>query len=218
MNDDTWKRTALLLIRTSDEPEIAKRLQGIIQNVPNSLPGEIREEFARRRAKAASIRSSTMRQAVVLSILSPHRHMDSLILLWLNLKQVFHIGKCFGFKPSPRGSLQLYGGVFGSAMLVDSIDEVAEQIVTESISRLSGSLPFVREATSLAYEGIRSAAYVGLIGLLTDHLLQHELRRPDATERKAMRSGAWRDAVDTIGNLRSFSGGTQHQDASVASH
>jgi hypothetical protein len=203
VNGDTWKRTALLLIRTSDEPQRSADLQRIIRDVPNSLPDELRKELRRRREKATSIRTSTMRQAAVLSILSPHRQLDFLILLWLNLKQVFLIGKCFGFKPSPRGVLQLYAGVFGSAMLIDAIDEVAEQTVAEGITRLSGSLPFVREASALAYEGIRSAAYVGLIGLLTDYLLQHELQKPTPSERKVMRRRTWKDAVDTIGDLRS---------------
>lgn len=203
VNGETWKRTALLLIRTSDEPEVAYNLQRIVNDLPNSLPDEVRKELRRRREKASSIRLSTMRQAAVLSILSPHRQLDFLILLWLNLKQVFIIGKCFGFKPSPRGILQLYAGVFGSALLIDAIDEVAEQTVAEGISRLSGSIPFVREASALAYEGIRSAAYVGLIGLLTEYMLQHELRKPAPSERKAMRRQTWKDAVDTIGDLRS---------------
>ena len=198
-----WKQTARLLIRTSDDPLVAANLQRVSNDVPNRLPAEIRKELSRRREKAVNIRSSTMRQAVLLSLLSPHRQMDFVILLWLNLRQVYFIARCFGFKPSPRGIVQLYAGIFGSALVIDALDEAAEQAFVEAATKLAGGIPFFSGASSLAYEGLRSAAYVGLIGLLTKHLLQHELRKPTPSERKAMRSKTWEDAMDTIKNLKS---------------
>lgn len=202
MNEAAWKDTALLLLKTSDDPESAADLRRVMKDTPSGLPDRVGDELARRRGKAAVLRSSMMRQAALLSLLSPHRHMDFLILLWLNLKQVFLVGQCYGFKPSPRGLLKLYAGVFGSAMLIDAIDEVAEQSLTEGVSKLAGDIPLLREATSFAYEAIRSAAYVGLIGMLTEYLLQNELNKPAKDERKVLRSKTWEEAMRMVGGLR----------------
>jgi hypothetical protein len=202
VDSGTWRQTARLLIQTSDDPEVARNLQRIFNDLPNSLPVEVRKELARRRDQSVVIRSSTMRQAVLLSLLSPHRQMDLLILLWLNLQQVYRISRCYGFKPSPRGILQLYGSVFGAALLIDALDEAGEQAFAEAAAKLTGST-FLSGAGSLAYEGIRSAAYVGLIGLLTNYLLQHELRKPERSERKAIRRQAWQDALETIKGIGS---------------
>lgn len=203
VDGETWKQTALLLVRTSDDAEIAGDLRRVIHDTPNSLPDRVREELARRRVAASTLRFAAMRQAAVLSILSPHRQMDFLILLWINLRQVYYVARCYGFKPSPRGIFKLYAGIFGSALLIDSIDEVAEQAMAEGISKLVGSLPFVREATSLAYDGVRSAAYVGLIGLLTEYLLRNELQKPSSVKRKEMRHRAWRDVKQTVTQILS---------------
>lgn len=198
VDDRAWRQTARLLIRTSEDAETAQNLQRIVNDLPNSLPEEVRKELAIRREKAAGIRSSTMRQAVLLSLLSPHRQMDFMILLWLNLRQVYIIASCYGFKPSPRRIVQLYAGVFGAALLIDALDEATEQAFAEAASKLTGSIPFLSGTSSLAYEGIRSASYVGLIGLLTNYLLQHELRKPKRSENKSLRQQAWDDALKTI--------------------
>ena len=79
--------------------------------------------------------------------------------------------------------------------------KVAEQTIAEGAVKLCGSLPFVKEAAALEYEGVRSAAYVGLIGLLADYLLRHELHKPAPTERKAMRRQTWQEAMNTVGNI-----------------
>jgi hypothetical protein len=205
VDQDTWKQTARLLIRTSDDPEMAADLQRVCNDVPHRLPEEVPKALARRRKKAVEIRSSTMRQAVLLSLLSPHRQMDFVILLWLNLRQVYFIARSYGFKPSPRGIFQLYASVFGAALLIDALDEAAEQALAEGASKLIGDIPFLSGASSLTYEAIRSAAYVGLIGLLTNYLLQNELRKPNPSERKAMRQQTWKDALEEIASINSGS-------------
>lgn len=213
MNEAAWKSTAQLLLQTSDDLESAVDLKRVMQDKPTELPNRVREELARRREKAGSLRASTMRQAVLLSLLSPHRQMDFVILLWLNLRQVYLIARCYGFKPSPRGIIKLYTSVFGAALLIDALDEVAEQAFAEAASKLTGNIPFLSGASSMAYESIRSAAYVGLIGLLTNYLLQHELQKPESSERKVLRSQAWRDALDTIKCIGSISNKQTEPDA-----
>ena len=200
LDGKVWRQTARLLIRTSDDPEAVHNLQRIFKDTPNSLPYEVRKELAHRHNQARVIRLSTMRQAVFLSLLSPHRHMDLLILLWLNLQQVYRISRCYGFKPSPRGILRLYSSVFGAALLIDTLDEVGEQALAESVAKLTGNT-WLSGAGNLAYEGIRSAAYVGFIGLLSNYLLQSELQKPRRTKRKEIRRQAWQEAKEMIQSI-----------------
>jgi hypothetical protein len=205
---DEWVATADLLIRTSDDSGATAKLRRIKCDIPNDLPSAVRDEIDRRKTRAKELRYGTVRQAALLAVLSPHRQMDMLILLWLNLRQVFLLGRCFGFKPSPRGIFQLYTGVFGAALLIEAIDEVSEQAVAEGVARLSGGVPFVRETTAFAYEGIRAAAYVGFIGLLADYLLRHELKRPGTHERTDLRRQAWKNALGALGDIQSSIGST----------
>ena len=130
------------------------------------------------------------------------------MLLWLNLRQVFLLGKCFGFKPGPRGLFQLYSGVLGAAFVVEAIDEVSEPMLAAGAAKLAGVLPFAREATALAYESIRAAAYVGFIGLLADYLLRNELRKPGTAERKVLRRNAWKEALETTKEIQPEPPGT----------
>ncbi|MEI7776487.1 MAG: hypothetical protein WCK17_17125 [Verrucomicrobiota bacterium] len=201
-SDGAWREAAQLLLQTSDDADAAAKLRRFIQDMPNDLPKAVREEIERRKGRATELRYATVKQAVLLAVLTPHRKLEVFILLWLNLRQVFLLGKCFGFKPSPRGIFRLYSGVFVSALLVEAIDEVSEPALAHGFAKLSDSLPFIREATALAYEGIRAAAYVGFIGLLADYLLRHQLKRTGSSERKALRQTAWQKALEAAKDIQ----------------
>lgn len=207
-SDQTWKKTAHLLLDTCEDPEAAKKLRSSIRDLPNDLPQTVRNELKRRSDLSIQLRLGSMRQAAMLSFLSPHRQLDALILLWLNLKQVFVLSRCYGFKPSPRGILRLYGSVLGAALALEAFDEIAEQAVAEAASRFAGGIPVVGQTAGMIYDPLRAAAYVGFIGLLSEHLLRSELKKPDRSERRELRKKAWSEAAAEVPKLASIASAT----------
>ena len=201
-----WRDVAQLLIQTSDEPSAVADLRRVAHDCPSDLPEFVRREVERRKASAREQRLSTVKQAAILALVSPNRPLDGLILLWVNLRQIYQLGRCYGFKPSPRGIFRLYTGVFGAAFFFEAIDEAGEQLVAEGSERLLKGIPFAGEAAAFGYGPIRAAAYVGLVGLLAEYLLCHDLRRPDSAARGQLRSNAWQNAVETAGSLMTPAG------------
>lgn len=198
-----WRQMAQQLADTCEEPRAALELRRHLKDLPNDLPAAVRAELSRRKEVSAALRLATMRNAALVSFLSPHRHLDGLILLWINLKQVYQLSRCHGFRPSPRGMLILYGTVAGAAITLEAVDEVAEQLAAESARQLSGGIPLVGQAASLLYDPLRAAAYVGFIGLLSEYLFRNELKAPTKTERQQLRQAAWRAASEEIGRVGS---------------
>jgi hypothetical protein len=197
----SWQDAALLLVSTCDDPLAKVELQRYLKDQPNDLPEVVRAELRRRKMASSKLRTESLRQAAFLSFLSPHRGLDGLVLLWINLRQVYLLSRSYGFKPSPRGIARLYAAVASAAITLEALDEVAEQAVVEATNRVAGGIPLVGETARLLYDPLRAAAYVGFVGLIVEHLLRHELRKPSKEDRVEIRRIAWRSASEEVSNL-----------------
>lgn len=203
VSDLPWNQLAQQLMDSCEDPLAAADLRRYMKDLPNDLPSAVRAELLRRKDVSTGLRFSIMRNAAMLSFLSPHRQLDGLIILWINLKQIYQLSRCYGFRPSPRGLLVLYGTVGGAAITLEALDEVGEQIVAEAASRLAGGIPLAGQAATLLYDPLRAAAYVGFVGRLAEYVLRHELRPPTKADRQQLRQSAWHDASEEISRLGS---------------
>lgn len=197
-----WGSVGELLANTCDDPNVAADLRRSIRDLPNDLPVVIRAEVDRRKKLSGELRMTTLRHAALLAFLSPQRHLDALILLWINLRQVYVLSRCHGFKPSPRGIVKLYAGVIGSVLVVEAFDEIAEQMVADAATRLTGGIPIAGEASKLLYDPLRAAASVGFVGLIAEHLLKSGLTKPSIPQRIELRRSAWRNSIDAATTIR----------------
>lgn len=199
LDDRQYQQMADVLIRSADQDDAhLARLKRIRDQSPGDLKALVIETVGRRKSAAVGMRGGYIRQAVFTSILSPHQRLDHFFLLWINLQQIYRLAKHYGFRPSPRGLYRLYLKVFGAALVIETVDEIAAQGMAELAHRIAGGLPFVQEAATVAFEGVKAGIYTGYVGLLTEYLMQHEFALPERDERISLRKDALKTALAVI--------------------
>ena len=199
LEDRQYQQMADVLIRSSeqDDAHLAK-LKRIRDQSPGDLKALVIETVERRKSEAVEMRGGYIRQAVFTSILSPHNRLDHFLLLWINMQQIYRLAKHYGFRPSPRGLYRLYLKVFGAALVIETVDEIAAQGMAELAHRIAGGIPFVREAATAAFDGVKAGIYTGYVGLLTEYLMQNEFALPERDKRISLRKEALKTALAVI--------------------
>lgn len=199
LEDRQYQQMADVLIRSADQDDAhLAKLKRIRDQSPGDLKALVIETIGKRKSAAVEMRGGYIRQAVFASILSPHNRLDHFLLLWINMQQIYRLAKHYGFRPSPRGLYRLYLKVFGAALVIETVDEIAAQGMAELAHRIAGGIPFVREAATVAFDGVKAGIYTGYIGLLTEYLMQNEFALPERDERISLRKEALKTALAVI--------------------
>jgi hypothetical protein len=176
------------------------------QDKPLNTLGEIEAALAGLSLEADTIVRQTASTVFLSTALLQNGRLDGMIVLFTQIRMVWHIARIYVQRPSPREMLRLYANVASTAFVasgLESLDlgEMFAPLATSVVPALKGGIPGLSGISHLLVRCVSTGAANAFLTLRVGEVARRYCALTSQPSRDNIRKSATADAVKHLGRI-----------------